>query len=132
MSRPSNAKLHAFAQSCINVQLDIAHRVRRLQNADYVLFDANYHRTSVIRIGNYRVDVDAFNRKAVMCRAANESFTFEDYHYFIKQHPLYKSIKIVDDKAYLTAKPHVRSTIQSASDSDDDLADALDKVHISD
>lgn len=132
MSRPSNNKLHAFAQSCINVQLDIANRVRRLQNADYVLFDANYHRTSVVRIGNYRVEVDAYNRKAVMCRAANESFTFDDYHYFIKQNPLYKSIKIVDEKAFLPAKPHVRSAIITFDSDDDDSAESLDNVHISD
>lgn len=112
---PSPSVLRAFAQTSITTQLDIASRVRHMQNHDYVLFDKDFHRVSVTRVGNYRVEIDTMGRKGVLCRAAQDNFTFAEYLEFAKTDPIYSDIKVLNDKVYLTAKAIIKTTI------DDDL-----------
>lgn len=76
--------LYDFVVCSLKTQVDIAKRVRDIQNADYILFDPSFRRTHRIRIGDYRVEVDAMGRKAVTCAAAKEVFDFEDYWQVVK------------------------------------------------
>jgi hypothetical protein len=111
MSKPSFETLSQFAQTSISTQLDIANRVRQMQNRDYVLFDKDFHRVSVVRVGNYRVEVDTFGRQGILCRAAQDRFTCKEYLYYLQRDPIMSDVKVIGDKVFLTAKSAARSTL---------------------
>lgn len=100
--------LRHFVVCCLKTQVDIAHRVRDIQNADYILFDPSFRRTHHIRIGDYRVEVDALGRKAITSAAAKEAFDSSDYWAFVSK---FDDAEIIKNKECiaLLAKPIIKS-----------------------
>ncbi|QLJ83502.1 ORF5 [Broome virga-like virus 1] len=100
--------LYDFVVCSLKTQVDIAKRVRDIQNADYILFDPSFRRTHRIRIGDYRVEVDAMGRKAVTCAAAKEVFDVDDYWQIVREFDC-EDIILHHRCIALRAKPVVKS-----------------------
>lgn len=92
--------LLAFAHQSIQAQIDIACKVRDLQNDTYILFDSSFVTDHTTRVGDFRVQVDSSGRKAVLSMAAQSQFTLMDYLYFAQQIAP-AQIYVVDSIVYL-------------------------------
>lgn len=71
-----------FARCSISAQIDIAVKVRDIQNDTYILFDRSFETVRTVRVGDFRVQVDDVDRRAVLSVAAQSAFSFYDYLYF--------------------------------------------------
>lgn len=115
MSSISSAEAQKFMHVSVNTQIDIAIRVRQSQNRDYVLYDADFHRSNRVLVNGYRVEVDALGRHAILNTASQKSISGLQYFGLVEKFS--KDIIFIDNKVFLKAMPKIRSSIDSPIES---------------
>lgn len=81
------AAAECFINTTLGKQHSIAIAVRGINNNDRILFDKNFKPNSVIRYGNYRVDVDETGREAILSEGAQRCFNVDQYYGYVAGFP---------------------------------------------
>lgn len=76
-----------FVDTTLGRQHYVAMQVRAINNRDRVLYDRNFVSAKTIRHGEYRIDVDANGREAVLSAGAQKCFTPDQYYQHVAHLP---------------------------------------------
>lgn len=76
-----------FVYATLQKQLEIARNIRDVQNADRILFDPSFVTKSIRMINQYRIEVDADGREAILSYGAQRSFNVDKYMSFMVGQP---------------------------------------------
>lgn len=68
-----------FVRFTLIKQLEVAKKARDIDNRERILFDVTFEAISTRMVGQYRIDVDAQGREAILSAGAQATFTADIY-----------------------------------------------------
>lgn len=77
----------AFVATTLSRQRDIALECRAICNKDRILYDRSFHPARTIMLGQYRVEVDASGREAILSAGAQKHFNVDQYWAYVRGWP---------------------------------------------
>lgn len=84
-----------FIQSTIDKQVEVAEKVREIDNRDRILFDSHFVTSNYKLYGNFRVEVDRSGREAILSSGAQKCFSIDYYYSFVFDKPSVARVKDV-------------------------------------